>query len=85
MQHRVGGLNHLEFEMLKMSVKQKLDIEHVPYQGVNPALTALLGDQVQVCTLPYSSLVKKMTASNSASSRSRDPSACLPPGRAYDG
>jgi tripartite-type tricarboxylate transporter receptor subunit TctC len=54
-----GGLNHLEFEMLKLSVKKKLDIQHVPYQGVNPALTALLGNQVQVCTLPYSSLVKK--------------------------
>ncbi len=54
-----GGLNHLEFEMLKLSVKGKLDIQHVPYQGVAPALTALLGNQVQVCTLPFSSLVKK--------------------------
>lgn len=54
-----GGLNHLEFEMLKLLVKEKLDIQHVPYQGVAPALTALLGNQVQVCNLPYSSLVKK--------------------------
>jgi len=54
-----GGLNHLEFEMMKMSVKGNLDIQHVPYQGVAPALTALLGNQVQVCNLPYSSLVKK--------------------------
>ena len=54
-----GGLNHLEFEMLKLLVKSKLDIQHVPYQGVAPALTALLGNQVQVCNLPYSSLVKK--------------------------
>jgi tripartite-type tricarboxylate transporter receptor subunit TctC len=54
-----GGLNHLEFEMLKMLVKGTLDIQHVPYQGVAPALTALLGNQVQVCHLPYSSLVKK--------------------------
>lgn len=54
-----GGLNHLEFEMLKILVKGKLDIEHVPYQGVAPALTALLGNQVQLCNLPYSSLVKK--------------------------
>ena len=54
-----GGLNHLEFEMLKMLVKGKLDIEHVPYQGVAPALTALLGNQVQYCNLPFSSLVKK--------------------------
>jgi len=54
-----GGLNHLEFEMLKLLVKGKLDIPHVPYQGVAPALTALLGNQVQVCNLPFSSLVKK--------------------------
>ncbi len=54
-----GGLNHLEFEMLKLSVKGKLDIQHVPYQGVAPAMTALLGNQVQVCNLPFSSLVKK--------------------------
>ena len=45
--------------MLKLLVKEKLDIQHVPYQGVAPALTALLGNQVQVCNLPYSSLVKK--------------------------
>ena len=54
-----GGLNHLEFEMMKLLVKEKMDIQHVPYQGVAPALTALLGNQVQVCNLPYSSLVKK--------------------------
>jgi tripartite-type tricarboxylate transporter receptor subunit TctC len=54
-----GGINHLEFELFKMLVKGKLDIEHVPYQGVAPALTALLGNQVQFCNLPYSSLLKK--------------------------
>ncbi len=54
-----GGLNHLEFEMLKMSIKGKLDVQHLPFQGVAPALTALLGNQVQACNLPYSSLVKK--------------------------
>ncbi|MEW6667532.1 MAG: tripartite tricarboxylate transporter substrate binding protein [Thermodesulfobacteriota bacterium] len=58
-----GGLNHLEFEMLRLLVKEKmnlmLDIQHVPYQGVAPALTALLGNQVQYCNLPFSSLVRK--------------------------
>ena len=54
-----GGINHLEFELFKMLVKVKLDIEHMPYQGVAPALTALLGNQVQFCNLPYSSLLKK--------------------------
>ena len=59
----LGGLNHLQFEMFKMSVKDKygglqMDLPHVPYNGVAPALTALRGNQVQVCTLPYSSLLK---------------------------
>jgi tripartite-type tricarboxylate transporter receptor subunit TctC len=58
-----GGLNHLEFELFRMLVQEKLnvrlDIQHVPYQGMAPALTALLGNQVQYCNLPFSSLVKK--------------------------
>jgi tripartite-type tricarboxylate transporter receptor subunit TctC len=59
----LGGLNHLQFEMFKMLVKDKynglqMDLPHVPYNGVAPALTALRGNQVQVCTLPYSSLLK---------------------------
>ncbi|MBI3375719.1 MAG: tripartite tricarboxylate transporter substrate binding protein [Betaproteobacteria bacterium] len=59
----LGGLNHLQFEMFKTLVKEKhgglqLDLPHVPYNGVAPALTALRGNQVQVCTLPYSSLLK---------------------------
>ncbi|PKN67912.1 MAG: hypothetical protein CVU57_01475 [Deltaproteobacteria bacterium HGW-Deltaproteobacteria-15] len=58
-----GGLNHLEFEMFKVLVQEKLnvklDIQHIPYQGMAPALTALLGNQVQYCNLPFSSLVKK--------------------------
>jgi tripartite-type tricarboxylate transporter receptor subunit TctC len=59
----LGGLNHLQFEMFKMLVKDKynglqMDLPHVPYNGVAPALTALRANQVQVCTLPYSSLLK---------------------------
>ena len=60
----VGGLNHLQLEMLKSQAKAKgktLDVTHVPYNGVAPALTALRsGDGVQACTLPYSSLVKNL-------------------------
>ena len=59
----LAGLNHLQFEMFKTLVKEKnnglrLDLPHVPYNGVAPALTALRAGQVQVCTLPYSSLLK---------------------------
>jgi tripartite-type tricarboxylate transporter receptor subunit TctC len=58
----LGGLNHLQFEMFKTLVKDKnnglqLDLPHVPYNGVAPALTALRGGQVQACTLPFSSLL----------------------------
>jgi tripartite-type tricarboxylate transporter receptor subunit TctC len=56
------GGNHMQFEMFKMLVKDKynglqLDLPHVPYNGVAPALTALRGNEVQVCTLPFSSLL----------------------------
>lgn len=59
----VGGLNHLHFEMLKTVVKEKhsgyqMNLTHVPYNGLAPALTALRAKDVQVCALPYSSLVK---------------------------
>ncbi len=59
----LAGLNHLQFENFKMLVKEKynglqLDLPHVPYNGVAPALTALRANQVQVCTLPYSGLLK---------------------------
>lgn len=56
------GGNHMQFEMFKMLVKDKyngleLDLPHVPYNGVAPALTALRGNEVQACTLPFSSLL----------------------------
>jgi tripartite-type tricarboxylate transporter receptor subunit TctC len=60
----VGGLNHLQLEMLKNEAKAKgqaMEATHVPYNGVAPALTALrAGDGVQACALPYSSLVKNL-------------------------
>ena len=59
----LGGLNHLQFEMFKMLVRDKhdglrMELPHVPYNGVAPALTALRANQVQACTLPYSGLLK---------------------------
>lgn len=60
-----GGLNHLQLEQLKGLVKERLgnqapELTHVPYNGVAPALTALRAKDVQVCTLPFSSLVKNL-------------------------
>ncbi|WP_167784737.1 Bug family tripartite tricarboxylate transporter substrate binding protein [Ramlibacter rhizophilus] len=60
----VGGLNHLQLEMLKGFVKAKtgsdFNVTHVPYNGLAPALVGLRGNNVEVCTLPYASLVKNL-------------------------
>jgi tripartite-type tricarboxylate transporter receptor subunit TctC len=58
----VSGLNHLQLEMFKGLVQAKtgtaFNVIHVPYNGVAPALTGLRGGEVQVCALPYSTIVR---------------------------
>jgi tripartite-type tricarboxylate transporter receptor subunit TctC len=48
----VGSNIHLTMETLKASAK--LDIQHVPYRGLAPALTATLADEVQMTVAGYS-------------------------------
>jgi tripartite-type tricarboxylate transporter receptor subunit TctC len=60
-----NGLNHLQLEMFKDLVKRQrpgkpLNLTHVPYNGVAPALTALQAGDVDACVLPYSTLIKKL-------------------------
>ena len=43
----IGGITHVTAELFK-EMAGGLDILHVPYRGVTPALTDLLGGQVQV-------------------------------------
>jgi tripartite-type tricarboxylate transporter receptor subunit TctC len=43
----VGGITHIAAELFKQEAGG-LDILHVPYRGVSPALTDLLGGEVQV-------------------------------------
>jgi tripartite-type tricarboxylate transporter receptor subunit TctC len=43
----VGGITHITAELFKQEAGG-LDIQHVPYRGVAPALTDLLGGPVQV-------------------------------------
>ena len=43
----VGGITHITAELFKQEAGG-LDIVHVPYRGVAPALTDLLGGQVQI-------------------------------------
>ena len=43
----IGGITHLTLELFKQEAGG-LDILHVPYRGVSPALTDLLGGRVQI-------------------------------------
>jgi tripartite-type tricarboxylate transporter receptor subunit TctC len=51
----VGGITHITAELFKREAGG-LDIVHVPYRGVAPALTDLLGGQVQVLFTNFSLL-----------------------------
>jgi tripartite-type tricarboxylate transporter receptor subunit TctC len=42
----VGTLPHIEAELLK--ARAQIDISHIPYRGGGPALTGLLGGEVQI-------------------------------------
>lgn len=59
----VGGLNHLQLEMFKGVVKEETGktfaVEHIPYNGLAPAVVGLVGKEVQACTLPYTAMVKE--------------------------
>ncbi|WP_369725959.1 Bug family tripartite tricarboxylate transporter substrate binding protein [Bradyrhizobium sp. LLZ17] len=43
----VGGITHIAAELFKQEAG-RLDLQHVPYRGVAPAITDLIGGQVQV-------------------------------------
>jgi len=45
--------SHLAMELLLMS--QKIELVHVPYKGVGPALTALLGNEISASLSTYAS------------------------------
>jgi tripartite-type tricarboxylate transporter receptor subunit TctC len=49
----VGVGSHLAMEVLLIS--QKLELVHVPYKGVGPAITALLGNEVVVLLSTFAS------------------------------
>jgi tripartite-type tricarboxylate transporter receptor subunit TctC len=52
----VGGITHITAELFKQEAGG-LDIQHVPYRGVAPALTDLLGGQVQVLFTNLATLI----------------------------
>ncbi|MEW6667536.1 MAG: tripartite tricarboxylate transporter substrate binding protein [Thermodesulfobacteriota bacterium] len=53
----VASAGHLLWESLKHA--EKLDIQHIPYPGFAPSLTALVGGQADFAIFPFSSLVIK--------------------------
>lgn len=50
-----GGSSHLGTELLK--VMTGTDMQHIPYKGTGPALTAMLGGEIQVQLIGISSVV----------------------------
>ena len=55
-----AGSSNLSFELFKLSANIPLgNIQHIPYTGVAPAITALVGNQVQLGCLPFSALIVK--------------------------
>jgi tripartite-type tricarboxylate transporter receptor subunit TctC len=50
-----GGSSHLGTELLK--VMTGIDMQHIPYKGTGPALTAMLGGEIQVQLIGISSVV----------------------------
>lgn len=59
-----GGLNHLQLEMFRNSVKAKTGkpyaATHLPYNGLAPALTGIRDGSAHACMLPYTALVKNL-------------------------
>jgi tripartite-type tricarboxylate transporter receptor subunit TctC len=55
-----GGLPHLAGELLKLTAK--IDIVHVPYRGAAPAISDLLGHQVQMVFLDLPVLLPQIKA-----------------------
>jgi tripartite-type tricarboxylate transporter receptor subunit TctC len=60
----IGSYAHLLFELLKLNRNIQLDIQHIPYNGGAPALTAVIGNHIQVAVLPLGTVTKHI-ASNS--------------------
>ena len=50
-----GGVNHLVLEMLRL--KAGIDIVHIPYRGIGPAVVDLLGGAVQTLTATVPAVV----------------------------
>ena len=60
----IGTASHLATEMLKLMAR--VDMTHVPYKGLGPALTDLIGGRVHVIISTMASALPHMKISNAA-------------------
>jgi len=68
-----GSGTHLAGEMLKMSLK--IDLLHVPYKGTGPALTDLIGSQVQMMVSTFASAMPHVKSGRLRALAKRSPAA----------
>ncbi|WP_415078109.1 tripartite tricarboxylate transporter substrate-binding protein [Polynucleobacter necessarius] len=57
-----GTFNHLLGEILNQS--DGISLQHIPYNGVAPALNALLGEQVQIAFASLPSVLQYINSQN---------------------
>lgn len=58
-----NGLNHLQIEIFRETLKKRggsFSATHIPYNGVAPALAAIQAGDVNVCALPFTSLISQL-------------------------
>jgi tripartite-type tricarboxylate transporter receptor subunit TctC len=58
----IGSYAHLLIELLKANRNMQLDIQHIPYNGGAPALTAVVGNHTPVAILPLGTVTKHIAA-----------------------
>ena len=66
-----GSSNHMAGELLK--VMAKIDLQHVPYKGNNPALTDTIGGHVHMLFAGVPALLPQSNPDGCARSRSVHP------------
>lgn len=58
----IGNYAHLLMELLKLSHNIKLDVQQVPYPGIAPGLTAVIGNHSQVGIFPLGVVTKHIAS-----------------------
>ena len=71
----IGGINHLGTELLASATK--IQLTHVPYKGMGPAFTDLMGGNLQMLVPTVASVIQQIKSGNmralAVTSRQRSP------------